>query len=248
MHDGIRKRGRPPGSAALLAAALAAALGACGAIQPARMALPEGFEARSERAEITGLGGGRTGHWQLQAHGGEFRRSADRLAFFDEFYVADRGGTSYTISGPDFPEPWRVSCRLRQTTMSVAIVGFTPKPLAYTCDVAQGAVALPWRLSVWEGREAAQSQALRAERRGEVVVGDTRFTLRSSHALAGTPLTTAAPIGYFIERDGGPFAAIELNGTSPLVFVPRSATPAQRRAVLLAVLALAVLWDPAALH
>lgn len=247
MHDVTRMTPRT-GATTVLAAALALLLAACGAIQPARMALPDGFEARTERVEITGLGAGRTGRWQLQAHGGEFRRSADRLALFDELYVADRGGSSFTISGPEFPDAWRVSCRLRQTTMSIAIVGFTPKPLAYTCDFAQGAAALPWRIAVWEGRSAAQSQALRADRRGEVQVGDARFTLRSSHALVGTPLTTAAPIGYLVERDGAPFAAIELNGTSPAVFLPRSATAAERRAVLAAVLALAVLWDPAAVH
>ena len=230
--------------ASMLFTAAALVVAGC-ALQPARMDLPAGFLAQVDQAEVTGLGGGTRGRYALQAHAGEFARSASRLSLFDDLYVADRGGTSFTIAGPLFPEPVRTSCRVRQSTVSISIVGFAAKPLAYTCDFALNGAALSWRMAVWEGRSATNSQSLQAERRGEIVVGETRLALRSTHAIAGTAIPASTPIGYLMERDGRTVGAIELNGTSPAVFFPRQASAEQQQAVVLAALALAVLWDPA---
>ena len=67
------------------------------------------------------------------------------------------------------------------------------------------------------------------------------------HALEGTPLTLEAPIGYVVEQSGRAIGAIELNGSTPRVWLPTD-DATQRRGVLLAVMPLALLWDPAALH
>jgi hypothetical protein len=67
------------------------------------------------------------------------------------------------------------------------------------------------------------------------------------HELEGSPLTVHAPIGYVIEHSGRAVGAIELNGSTPRVWLPVEDSE-QRRAVLLAIMPLALLWDPAALH
>ena len=134
---------------------------------------------------------------------------------------------------------------MRQSTVNINVAGFAAKPLAYTCDSARDGIALSWRMAVWEGRSPLNPQPLQAERHGEIVVGETRLARRSTHAIAGTAIPASTPIGYLLERDGHAVAAIELNGTSPAVFLPRQASAEQQQAVVLAALALAVLWDPA---
>ena len=228
----------------LAIAAVATALSSC-ALQPARMALPAGFETGVERAQVTGLGGGTSGRFVLQAHGGEFTAVPRAWRIFDDLYVAERGGSSFTIAGPLFAEPVRASCRMRQSTVSAGIVGFAAKPLAYTCDFVRNGVALPWRMALWEARSGVNMQSLHIERRGEIVVGDARVALRSVHAIAGTAIPASAPIGYLMEHDGAAIGAIELNGTAPVVFLPRQASVEQRQAIVLAAMALAVFWDPA---
>ncbi len=77
------------------------------------------------------------------------------------------------------------------------------------------------------------------------MLGGVTVTMRSVHELVGTPLTVQVPIGYVIEHGGQAIAAVELNGTEPQLRLPGGGGD-QRRAALLAALALALLWDPAA--
>jgi hypothetical protein len=221
----------------LLSITAAALLTGCAAIRPAQMKLPDGLAESTEAAGITGLGGGTRGSYQLAGHAGSFSRSASRLALFDDLAVFNRGGAGYSIAGPDFVQPVQARCTLRQTTMQIRVLAFTPKKLAYECDF-DGAAA---RLSL---QEAAGSALGRAERRGELVLDGITVTMRSVHELVGTPLGVQAPIGYVIELAGQPIAAVELNGTEPRLRLPRGERD-QRRAALLAALALALLWDPA---
>lgn len=218
--------------------AAAAVLSGCAALRPAQMKLPGGLAAHTEPGRVTGLGGGTRGTFQLAGNGGSFTRSASRLALFDDLAVIDRGGAGFTIAGPDFAQPVSARCVMRQTTMQIRVIAFTPKKLAYECDF-DGAAA---RLSL---QEAAGSALGRAERRGELVLDGITLTMRSVHDLVGSSLAVQAPIGYVIEYGGQPIAAVELNGTEPQLRLPSNHSD-QRRAALLAALALALLWDPAA--
>jgi len=85
---------------------------------------------------------------------------------------------------------------------------------------------------------------MKRSRTGEVSLGEVRLQVRSSHALAGSPMQTAAPIGYLFERDGRTVAAVELNGTEPVIVLRAGSAADERQAVTLAGLALALLWDP----
>jgi hypothetical protein len=46
------------------------------------------------------------------------------------------------------------------------------------------------------------------------------------------------------ERNGQTVAALEINGAKPVIFLPPAASSAERKAIVLAALALALLWDP----
>jgi hypothetical protein len=54
----------------------------------------------------------------------------------------------------------------------------------------------------------------------------------------------SAPIGYVFERDGAAIGGVEING-EPVMFAAPGTAPADRRAIVLAAVALSVFWDPA---
>lgn len=221
--------------------ALACALAASGcAIRPAQMAVPADLAARTQAAQIEGLGGGTRGTLRVAGNSGPFTRAASQLALFD-LAAFDRGGATFTVAGADFAAPVAARCRFRQNTVTLGIVDFEPKKLAYECDFdgAPGA-----RLSLQEA--AGGLRTLQAERRGQLAVDGQVLTLRSVHEVDGAAIPVAAPIGYLIESGGRPVAAVELNGTVPQLRLPDASQPELRRGALLAALAVALLWDPAA--
>jgi hypothetical protein len=218
------------------------ALAGCASIQPARMMLPEGLAASSQEAVLRGLGAGREGEYTLAGNHGRFQRTNDRLDVF-EIVSFDWGGSRLTIEGVDVEAPVTASCGLRQVTAGWRIVRFAAKPLAYECEFT----GIDAGLSLQEAKSTRDALASKARRRGEARVQGLVLELRSVHELEGTPLTVEAPIGYVVEQSGRAIGAIELNGSTPRVWLPRG-DATQRRAVLLAVMPLALLWDPAALH
>lgn len=219
-----------------------AVLVGCASVRPATMVLPDGLAAASSEVVVRGLGGGRQGEYTVAGHRGSFTRSADRLDVF-EIVSFDWGVSSLTIEGADIPVPVAAKCGLRQVTARYKIVQFTAKPLAYECDYT-GANAT---LSLQEARQGKDWLASRSRRRGQASIDDYLLELRSVHELEGTPLTVEAPFGYVLEHDGRAVGAIELNGSTPRVWLPAQ-DAALRRAVLLAAMPLALLWDPAALY
>src|SRR5512135_822317 len=116
-------------------ATAALVLAACGVIQPARMALPETLRAR-EPINVEGMGAGQTGTFRAGDYSGQYARSATRLELFGDFAVFDRGRATYTVNGVT-AAPLFARCTVRQTTMTVGIIGFEPKKLAYECDFSE---------------------------------------------------------------------------------------------------------------
>jgi hypothetical protein len=218
---------------------LPAALIGCSAIRPARMALPARLDATAERVSLTGLGAGPRGEFSVAGHGGAFTRRATRLSFFDAV-ATDRANTTFTLNGPAFAAPVSARCGLAQRTATLNVMAFTPRPLQYDCAFEGVAGA---RLVLQEGAKGLAGKLGQAQRRGFVDVGGTRLALRSVHNVQGSPLPLDAPIGYVFEAEGAAVGAVELNGTTPEVLLPRAV--AQRQAALLAAIALALVWDPA---
>ena len=220
----------------------ALALTGCASIQPARMVLPEGLTAASQEVVLRGLGGGREGEYTLAGNHGRFHRSNDRLDVFD-IVSFDWGSSHVTIEGADVPTPVSARCGLRQVTAGWRIVRFAAKPLAYECEFT----GIDAGLSLQEAKSTRDALANQSRRRGEARVDGAVLELRSVHEVEGTPLTLETPIGYVVQQSGRAIGAIELNGSTPRVWLPTN-DAALRRGVLLAVMPLALLWDPAALH
>lgn len=223
-------------AASLLVAIL---LAACGAIQPARMALPPDIDQGAERLAITGLGWAPRGEFRVGNEEGSFSRSASRLALFDSLYEGERAVASFTLQ-----QNGNVTarCGMRRRTVNVGVLTHETRPMIYACSFdGQGE---PARLSLQEARRTTRLVSMLKERSGEMLLGDVRVRISSAHALAGSPLQTAAPIGYMFERNGQTVAALEINGAKPVIFLPPAASSAERKAIVLAALALALLWDP----
>jgi hypothetical protein len=214
----------------------------CAAVKPAQMVLPEGLVTASNEVVLRDLGGGRNSEYTLAGNHGQFRRTNDRLDVFD-IVSFDWGGSHVTVEGADVTQPVTAKCGLRQVTAGWRIVRFAAKPLAYECEYT----GIDAALSLQEAKSTQDALMNKARRRGEARIDGMVLELRSVHELEGTPLTLEAPIGYVIEHSGRAVGAIELNGSTPRVWLPVD-DAGQRRAVLLAVMPLALLWDPAALH
>jgi hypothetical protein len=214
-------------------------LAGCGAIKPAQMALPPALEAGAERVTITGLGGAPRGEFRVAGEHGSFTRSASRLALFDALYEGESAVASFTFAPP---RGVASRCGMRRRTANAGVLTYEFKPMAYTCGFS--GTGQPAQLTLSEARSTSRVQSMKRERSGEMMLGDVRLAVRSSHALAGSMLETAGPIGYVFERDGRPVAAVEINGTEPLITLGAGNTAGERQAVILASLALALLWDP----
>lgn len=217
-------------------------LGACGAVQPARMNLPEPLRT-STPVPVEGMTAGQRGEFRAAGYHGQYVRSATRLEIFEDLAVFDRGRASYTLDGV-MEGPLSARCTVRQTSVTIGIVGFEPKKLAYECDFDAQGKAAGVRFTLQEARDAGTPKTLQAERRGRVDYGTQTLALRSVHALEGSPFPLATPIGYVFEQDGRAVGAIELNGLTPRLWLP-AANDDTRRAAVVAAMALAILWDPA---
>lgn len=229
-------------SIVLAASATFAAIG-CASIQSARMAAPPSLAA-SETVPVTGVGGGRSGAFAAGPFKGAFTRSASRLAFFDPLYERRDGRTAFTVSGPGINGSLAVSCRMRERTITIGVVSFEPHKMAYGCEFAREGQAVPARFELLAHRAGLGGRAMRQERRGEIALDDAVLQIRSVHDLQGSSIPMGTPIGYLFEQEGAVVGAVELNGPPMVIYGPNT-DQATQRAVLVASLALSLLWDPA---
>lgn len=208
-------------------------LSGCGAIQPARMSLPADLAARSERIELRGLGAGTQGSAPVLGRTLSFQRSASRLSLFDDLARTDRSALQWRWGS----EPAvTADCRAKRRTNAIGVVEVVGKPLEIDCRFEpEGA-----RLILQETQ--GSTRTLRSERSGQLTVGGIRWSVRSIHTPQGSVLDVAQPLGYVVEDAGRPLAAVELQGTRPVLHLPPPADP-RRQQVLPALLALALLWD-----
>lgn len=227
----------------ILAASAALAAVGCASIQSARMATPPAL-ASGETVPVTGVGGGRSGAFAAGPFSGAFTRSASRLAFFDPLYERRDGRTAFTVSGPGINGNLAVSCRMRERTITVGVISFEPHKMAYGCEFSQEGQAVPAQFELLAHRAGLGGMAMRQERRGEITLDGVVLQIRSVHDLQGSSIPMGTPIGYLFEQEGAAVGAVELNGAPVVIYGPNT-DQATRRAVLVASLALGLLWDPA---
>ena len=217
------------------ALATALLLGACAAVQPARMALPAGLDTRTESLHVQGLGGKRRGDLVVGAARGSFDRNADQLSVFGMLEF-DRGGARYTLQAAGAAEV-EAQCRQRQTGGQAGVLALPLRPYAAACQWRHGA-----RLTLEADPRAARMQDGRQGRYDDAGV---QLQLSSVHTLRGSPLPLAAPAGYTFTHQGVVVGAIDLTDSArPLLWRPPAGQPLHD-AVTHAALALALMWDPA---
>lgn len=223
----------------LAAATVVVSLSACAAIRPAEMARPAALQT-ADATPIFGIGGGETGNFTAGQNNGVFSRSATRLSFF-ELYNMRNGGAKFSLNGPDFTAGVEARCVMKERSVTFDILEFKPAPMAYGCDFASGGQKLA---AVFEVQESAPGFTNRQERRGRMMLDGVMLDIRSVHEIAGSILPVSAPIGYVFERGGIAIGGVEING-EPVMFSAPGTNPADRRAIMLAAVALSVFWDPA---
>lgn len=228
---------------AIFAAALA--LSACSTFPSAQMQLPHTLAGQSAEP-VSGITGWTHGRFQTAGYFGGYERSERRLTFFDVF---DRraGHVNFTISGPEISEVIDARCRMRERALNLGSASFTTKPMAYRCEFLSDGWPFPARFELQESVGNVAAALTRYERRGEIALGGEILGFRSVHAVQGSPMTTETPIGYVFLHRGEPVGAIELNG-SPRLFSRPSLDPGVKRTMVIAGMALALLWDPADSH
>jgi len=225
----------------LLAAALAAtALTGC--VREARIAMPSDVQARTERIELTGMGGWERGDFRLGASQGRFTRRS--LEADDGFFVDHVGTGSFEIAGSELGGHVSATCGFHEQQVDMGVVVATNARLAYGCEFERDRVRIPGGLLL---AEVPASRGLLAAptRAGELEIGDLRIGIRAIHDMEGGGLPSGSPLGYAFDIDGRQIGAVDLNGTDKTIYAPRTPGP-EREAVLMASLALSVFWDPGA--
>ena len=229
-------------TAILVALLSASALGGCAAIQPARMVLPENLASNAETIPFSGIGGGRTGVFQLGAYSGRFTRSDERLAVFDPLFERRDGTTDFELSGPDIEGSIEVACRGRARAVTLGVIRHAVQPMTFSC-VLSPAGSSPGELQVQASREGAGGRLTGWEREGHISLGGVSLQIRSVRDVEGSALQLETPIGYVFEHDGMPVGAVETNGSPVVRYLP-GASASVKRAVTVGATALALFWDP----
>ena len=216
------------------------------AFETAHMHLPTDFAGAARYLPVDGLGGSTRGEFRFGDYSGTFTRTESRLAIFEPLYENQRAGSTFTVSGARIPEPVSGVCRARKQSVQVGIVTLDPERMTYSCEFRQSAVPLEATFLLGQPRPDTARSALLAQARrvGEARFGAVAITIRSEHRYQGTPLESDTPVGYLLEREGRLVAAVELTDVNPGVYLSPNIGENLEAAVVLAVLPLAVLWDP----
>lgn len=209
--------------------------GGCAGLPEARVPVPPELQGFAPE-RIAGLGGGRSGSVALSGLTGRYERSADRLSLFD-LVSRDRASVSLATDD-DQGRGTTLSCRGAQLDVSAGVIAAQARPWRYTCT-ASGAVAGEL---VLEGRRAGAGT--RDERQGRWSGAEVSLELRSMHRWEGAAFDSPQPVGYVVLRGGRAVGLLELNGPSPRLWRPPADSPL-RPHVTQALLALALVWDPA---
>lgn len=218
-------------------AAVALALSACAGLPAARMQLPAALAVASPET-LRGLSGGTRGDFQLPGGTGRYERSASRLSLF-ETVDRSRASARYTLRWGDGREV-SADCVGREVTLTVGVISGRTRPYELQCQ---------WRgtsatLNLADRGFVGAAAGTRSERQGRLQFDGGELQLQSVHRVEGSPLPLEAPIGYLVTHQGRPVGAIELNGRTPRIWRP-AAGETLHEPVTLAILALALVWDPA---
>jgi hypothetical protein len=226
----------------ILAAGLAASgLAGC-SVQEARIAVPAHLAADPERIEVTGMGGGTGGRFQVAGVPGRFSRGAERLGIADPLLVRHRGGGSFQIPQSHLGPQMSGRCTYGEQQVNAGPIKVTPHRLVYWCDLSRDGRP-EGRLVLQDPNAPLGSLSGRSEREGPFDYRGRQLVVRSIHRSQGRSLPLQTPLGYMFIADGREVGAVDLNGPNKTIMAPRAGE--HREAVIAAGLALSIFWDPA---
>lgn len=217
------------------------------ALSTAQMELPADFQAQAARVAVAGFGGKNKGSFEFPGYSGEFKRGESRLGIFDPLYVSSKGKSSFTLRDRDGLELISAECAMKKGSVTIGVVTFDPKKMAYQCDFRENGRLSSARFILGQPKANGFKQAFLAyaRRAGEALVFGQHLTMQSVHNYAGTKLGSPSPVGYQIMADGRLVAAVELTDVNPAFLLAADLDEALTQSVLVTALALAVLRDPA---
>jgi hypothetical protein len=207
----------------------------------AQTAMPSDVLASTERLDLTGMGGWQDGRFQLGSSEGRFSRRATQTRLFDTF-VRDAGRGSFEVTGPEFGGAASGHCGFEQREIDAGVAVLPNGRLTYRCRFERAGESLNGGLLLAEVPHGSGAFAGRT-RAGEIQLGDLRVGIRPVHHFQGGSMPTGTPFGYAFDVGGRQIGAVDLNGAKKTIYAPRASGP-ERDAVLMASLALSVLWDP----
>jgi hypothetical protein len=216
----------------------------CATLPVARIALSPSLQAGTHAEKLVGICGASHGRFEAGDFAGTFQRSDTRLAIFDQIFEQRGGYSRFSLWGPGISDTLEADCRTREQTVSLSIMSFERRPMAYSCIFSHGGRPVTGSLELHAHREGVSGMLMKEARRGEIALDDVVLQIRSIHRAQGSPVRLAMPIGYEFVRDGVAVGAIEINGASTLFYAAGSDLMT-RRVVLVAGIALGLLWDPA---
>lgn len=243
----LRTQFQSPRRRVLAAATAALALTtAAAALETARMRMPEDLGTETVRWQAKGYGGANRGHFTLGDWHGAFTRIESRFAVFDPLYAVNRGHSSFTLEGPGVDGSMSAQCTFRERVVTVGVLTFDAKKLAYVCDIAGGSGNVG-SLTLGEPKPEGFKERMlaRAARQGLAELGEVRIDIESVHHYEGTRLSSQTPVGYVLKHESRTVAALELTDSNPTFVLAAGASPEVRHAALVAALGLSVLRDPA---
>lgn len=216
-------------------------LGAC---STAQIAVPPNLAAGAEQLQITGMGFGERGTFALASSSGTFFRQALSSRHRDfrgstERVTTFTGDSGFEVQGPDFTGSVAASCTHFEREAGTRTYSVTVAPFQYRCRFMRNGELLVDELVLHAAPRAVGP--LNAETRiGRATIGGRQIDIEPIHHSPGLKIPTSEPLGYrFVSADGD-IGAIDLNGERKTIYAPR--TSADREAVLMASLALSVLW------
>jgi hypothetical protein len=238
--------GSPPLPRAAVFGLLALALAAC---HPARLAVPSDVAAATEVVDVKNRSGATGTFANEDFEIGELRvRGVDRSATSRTRWSVGTttqsdydGGYAFRLEGGEAPLEGECRYAGARTSAKDALFGGTFSTARESVDCACGADV---RFGVQSGASASVPIPSGEDSRltGHLVLGAGRtFTVRSLHGFEGGASVRAAA-GYRVDKDGAPFAAVEVL-TPGRVFLPRELAPADR-ARLTCLLAGMILYVP----
>lgn len=210
----------------------------------APIALPEGLAGSTEALPVTGMGFGEQGRFALGESFGTFvrhkyRSGAQHVPSATGLTHAF-GDSTFRVSGPDFGGVVEAVCTYGETAINVGVEA-TVRPFQYSCRFSRNGAPLSAGLVLRTVPRAA-GMLTTETRAGEFFLDGRSIQIEAIHESPNMIVAAGDPLGYRFDRNGRPVGAVDLNGERKTIFAPIER--ADREAVLLAGLALSVLWNP----